>query len=357
MNIPLAISNLKAKSLGNSPSERSYNGTAKFKLDDYSKDFLTNANDAAFINNSENDFITKAFNTHQSAKNPSELMASLDSMNMDLVSLSIGDMEPQVDSLGFSIMDLNKFTFMGGNLAEGETDLLGIIRQQLFQAQSVLESTIRKTLADPNISSVDKQKLESYLTNIKSAREWQPQAVAGKAQIDFSAWANDKNSLNTTGGKTLSEQGIQALKGVEGFSARSYSDYSQHTNGYGTKAKYAGETIDPQTAELRLKDDLKHREAFINRVAEARLEKTGKGLSQAQFDSLTMMVFNLGLGQAHEVHQAVIDGKDELVPKLMNKYVHAGGKVLPGLISRRQQEAGLYNYGAEQLSEAEMATS
>lgn len=357
MNIPLAVSNLKAKSLGNVPNERSYNSIAKFRLDDYSKDFLLNASDGSFINNSENDFITKAFNNHKSAKNPSELMASLDSMNMDLISLSIGDMEPQVDNLGFSIMDLNKFTFMGGDLREGETDLLGVIRQQLFQAQKVLESTIRKALADPNISSVDKQKLESYLTNIKSAREWQPQAVTGKAQIDFTAWANDKSSLNTRGSKTLSEQGIQALKRVEGFSARSYSDYSQHTNGYGTKAKYAGETIDPQTAELRLKDDLKHREAFINRVAEARLEKTGKGLSQAQFDSLTMMVFNLGLGQAHEVHQAVIDGKDELVPKLMNKYVHAGGKVLPGLISRRQQEAGLYNYGAEQLGEAEAAIS
>jgi GH24 family phage-related lysozyme (muramidase) len=276
---------------------------------------------------------------------------------MDLISLSIGDMEPQVDNLGFSIMDLNKFTFMGGDLAESETGLLGAIRQQLFQAQNILESSIRKALADPSISSVEKQKLESYLTNIKSAREWQPQQASSKAQIDLSAWSNDKNSLNSSERKSLSEQGIQALKGMEGFSARSYSDYSQHTNGYGTKARYAGEAIDPQTAELRLKDDLKHREAFINRVAEARLEKTGKGLSQAQFDSLTMMVFNLGLGQAHEVHQAVIDGKDELVPKLMNKYVHAGGKALPGLISRRQQEAGLYNYGAEQLSEAEAAIS
>lgn len=345
MNIPLTINTLKQRSLGHSSDQVHHAG--KFNLGDYETNFSINSNN--FNLESENEFLNKAFSLHSSANSPSELLSKLDFSNLDLMNLSLGELEPHVDSLGFSIMDLNKFTFNSGLLSNSEAALLPTIREQLFQVQTQIESCIRKALADPNLSTEDKQKLEKYLANIKTARESQaPNQTQQAHRLNLGAWANAP--LNTFEQKKLSEQGIELLKKTEGFSAKAYSDYSQHTNGYGTKAAYAGENIDPQTAELRLKEDLKHREVFINRVAAARLEKTGKGMSQAQFDSLTMMVFNLGLGQAHEVHQAVIDGKDELVPKLMNKYVHAGGNVLPGLVSRRAEEGKLYNYGSEQLN-------
>ena len=297
------------------------------------------------------DFIDKFFNQYESASSPSELKARLDLMNLDLLGASLGNMESDIDNLGFSIINMNQLAFNGASFTTDESSLFSSIREQISRAQNILESSIRKALADPNINEVDKQRLETFLTNLKASREANPESIQaqGKSVIDLNAWINTNNS-SPTDSKSLSEAGIQALKKIEGYSAKAYYDYSQYTNGYGTKAAFAGEVINPETAEIRLREDLKHREAFINRVAQARLEKTGKGLTQAQFDSLTLMVYNLGLGQAHEVHQAVIDGKDELVPKLMNKYVHAGGNVLSGLVSRRQQEASLYNLGTAQLT-------
>jgi lysozyme len=67
-------------------------------------------------------------------------------------------------------------------------------------------------------------------------------------------------------------------------------------------------------------------------------------LTQGQFDALVSFSFNLGLGglQRSSVRMCTNRGdKDGAVRGLM-KYTKAGGKVLPGLVKRRQDESSLY---------------
>lgn len=79
------------------------------------------------------------------------------------------------------------------------------------------------------------------------------------------------------------------------------------------------------------------------------LAKAGEGVNalgvcktQGQYDALTDFTFNLGLGQLkrstllkHIKHSA----PTRLIQAEFRKWVYAGGKVMPGLVTRRNWEA------------------
>jgi lysozyme len=67
-------------------------------------------------------------------------------------------------------------------------------------------------------------------------------------------------------------------------------------------------------------------------------------LTQGQFDALVSFAFNLGLGGLQRSSARMCTNrmdKDGAVRGLM-KYTKGGGKVLPGLVKRRSDEATLY---------------
>ena len=79
---------------------------------------------------------------------------------------------------------------------------------------------------------------------------------------------------------------LQAIKTFEGFTPQAKWDYAQHSNGYGTKALYPGETIDAAEAERR----------FAAEIAVARgiVEKHAAGWDEGTKAALTSLTFNAG---------------------------------------------------------------
>jgi lysozyme len=68
-------------------------------------------------------------------------------------------------------------------------------------------------------------------------------------------------------------------------------------------------------------------------------------LSQNEFDALVSFSFNLGLGtfQRSTIRQALLRGDKVAAIESLLKYNKAGGKVLKGLVIRREAEAALFN--------------
>jgi len=67
-------------------------------------------------------------------------------------------------------------------------------------------------------------------------------------------------------------------------------------------------------------------------------------LTQGQFDALVSFSFNIGLGalQRSTLRQKVLRGEMEGAAEEFLKYTLAGGKVLKGLVTRRNDERALF---------------
>jgi len=97
-----------------------------------------------------------------------------------------------------------------------------------------------------------------------------------------------------------------------------------------------GDVIDQPEAERRLKDDL--------RVAEACVNLNCPQLTQPQFDALTDLVFNIGCNAfanstlCRLLHKGDFAGAADQ----FERWDHAGGRVLPGLLQRRLAEKELF---------------
>jgi GH24 family phage-related lysozyme (muramidase) len=67
-------------------------------------------------------------------------------------------------------------------------------------------------------------------------------------------------------------------------------------------------------------------------------------LNQNQFDALVSFVYNLGPGafQSSTLLKKLNEGKYDVVPAEIRKWVKAGGKTIKGLEIRRNEEANLF---------------
>jgi lysozyme len=67
-------------------------------------------------------------------------------------------------------------------------------------------------------------------------------------------------------------------------------------------------------------------------------------LTQGQFDALVSFGFNLGLGgvQRSTLRQKVLRGEIEEAADEFLKFTRGGGKILPGLVKRRNDERALF---------------
>ncbi|HCQ9595909.1 TPA: lysozyme [Acinetobacter baumannii] len=144
--------------------------------------------------------------------------------------------------------------------------------------------------------------------------------------------------------KTTSNAGLNLIKGFEGKRLNAYDDgVGVWTIGFGT-IKYPngvrvkkGDTCTEQQAETYLKNDLTKFEVAINKLVKV-------PLTQNQFDALTSFTYNLG-----ETNLA-----NSTLLKKLNKgdyqgaadqflvWNKAGGKVMKGLVRRREAERALF---------------
>ena len=136
-----------------------------------------------------------------------------------------------------------------------------------------------------------------------------------------------------------SAEGTALIKKFEGCELEAYQcSANVWTIGYGhTKGVEKGDTISKEEAEEMLVEELHEYENYVN-------EYVNVALSQNQFDALVSWVYNLGPAnlKASTMLKVLNDGKYEEVPYQMKRWNKAGGKVLDGLVRRREAEALLY---------------
>ena len=151
---------------------------------------------------------------------------------------------------------------------------------------------------------------------------------------------------------TASESCVEFIKKVEGFSAKPYYDYGQHTVGYGTKCpadryfEYLANGIPQQEAEALLRETVA---GIAGTIHQKLITPYNLTFTQHQFDALVSFSFNIGTGWMSydsTLRNAILRsaGDDELV-YAFSLYCTAGGNYSSGLISRRLCEANMYLNG------------
>ena len=137
----------------------------------------------------------------------------------------------------------------------------------------------------------------------------------------------------------ISENGLELIKHFEGCELEAYRCAADVvTIGYGhTKTAEEGMVIDQAEADRLLAWDIEEFEEYVRYAVEVQL-------NQDQFDALVSWTFNLGNGnlRSSTMLRVLNDYRYEEVPAQMKRWNKAGGKVLEGLIRRREAEANLF---------------
>lgn len=125
---------------------------------------------------------------------------------------------------------------------------------------------------------------------------------------------------------------LDAIRTFEGYTPKASWDYAQHSNGYGTKALYAGEVIDRVEAERRFRSEVSSARSIV--------EKTAPDVDEGTKAALTSLTYNAGTAWIDSgLGEAVRRGDLDTAREIFQQYNKAGGEVLPGLVKRRAQEA------------------
>jgi lysozyme len=136
-----------------------------------------------------------------------------------------------------------------------------------------------------------------------------------------------------------SQRGIELIKKHEGLRLAAYlCPAGIPTIGYGhTKGVKLGQVITETEAEQFLIEDLK--------TSEQEIDSHNLRLNQNQFDALVSFVFNVGAGNFRSstlLRRVKLNPNDNDIENQFKRWVYANGRVLPGLIKRRNDETKLY---------------
>ena len=145
-------------------------------------------------------------------------------------------------------------------------------------------------------------------------------------------------------GFSISQNGVQMIEGFEGYSATAYPDPgtggAPWTIGYGhTKRVQPGQTITRAQAEQFLREDLAWAQDAVRRNVHV-------PITQNQFDALVSLTYNLGANGYPGLLAKLNAGDYKGAQAMFGEYVHAGGRVLQGLVNRRAKEAALFGSDA-----------
>jgi len=139
------------------------------------------------------------------------------------------------------------------------------------------------------------------------------------------------------------KEGVKLVAQQEGFTDDPYSDYGRLSVGFGTKAK----SKDQKVTQLQATNDLiSHVEKNVKPVIDNIQGQIDLGLNQIA--ALTSLIYNVGATKfkKSKAYAALLAGDtqkflDEAFSSTKG-FVKAGGKVLDGLVKRRQEEKALF---------------
>jgi lysozyme len=135
--------------------------------------------------------------------------------------------------------------------------------------------------------------------------------------------------------------GFALTRSFEGLRLKAYQDSAGvWTIGYGHTGPevHHGQCISEIEAEALLRSDLASAVRAVQRAVQV-------DLAQHQFDALVDFCFNVGRGNllGSSLLRYVNQGEFDSAAVQFGLWVHAGGKVLPGLVRRRAAEAALFS--------------
>jgi len=137
----------------------------------------------------------------------------------------------------------------------------------------------------------------------------------------------------------ISAEGLSLIKKFEGCELKAYRCAANVlTIGYGTiKNVTEGMEITQEEAETLLQEEMHEYEGYINDMVKVPLK-------QHQFDAMVSWVFNLGSGNlsSSSLLKKLNNSEYDEVPAQIRRWNKAGGKVLDGLIRRREAEAKMF---------------
>lgn len=145
----------------------------------------------------------------------------------------------------------------------------------------------------------------------------------------------------------INNKGLEIIKSFEGCVLHTYNDgVGVATIGYGHTGKVNNKTLSLNKpicitkiqAENLLKADLKSFEKAVINFD----KKHSYNLNENEFSALVSFAFNLGIGSLEQVSTKGKRTKQEIANSML-LYNKAGGRVLQGLIKRRQAEVNLFN--------------
>lgn len=134
----------------------------------------------------------------------------------------------------------------------------------------------------------------------------------------------------------LQQSDLDKIKEFEGFSHTAYRcPAGVYTCGFGTTEGITSTTrCTREEAEKWLKRDLMPIEMYLNNMPEVD--------TYPKFVSLCDFIYNLGIGnfESSTLYRKIKSRAPvEEIQAEFRRWVHAGGKVLPGLVKRREWEA------------------
>jgi lysozyme len=137
----------------------------------------------------------------------------------------------------------------------------------------------------------------------------------------------------------ISTAGVDLLTHFEGLRLEAYQDsVGVWTIGYGhTKGVIPSMKITESQANNLLKTELIEYQNYINSMVKVNLD-------QCQFDALVCWVYNLGPTNLSNSTLLTLlnQGVKLQIPKQIRRWNKAGGKVLKGLVRRREAEALMF---------------
>ena len=138
----------------------------------------------------------------------------------------------------------------------------------------------------------------------------------------------------------ISIEGLSLIKKFEGCELNSYKCAAGvPTIGFGsTHGIEMGMSISKARAEELLLEDISKFEDIVNKSVKV-------DLSQPQFDALVSWTFNLGGGNLNSssMLKFLNAGDYHLIPSQIKRWNKANGKVLEGLVRRREAESLLFD--------------
>jgi lysozyme len=142
----------------------------------------------------------------------------------------------------------------------------------------------------------------------------------------------------------VTKEGMALIKKFEGYRGKAYRCAAGvwtigygHTSMAGPPAVAGGLEVSREEANRILAEDVAKFAAEVARVLVVRL-------ADHQFSAIVSFAFNVGIAnfRSSSVLKAINSGDLMSVPRRLQLWNKAGGKMLPGLVRRRAAEAGMF---------------